>query len=49
MNPVNYRYTEQHEWLCPESEDKGKIGLTDYAQLQLGDMFFWTCRNLAQR
>ncbi len=40
MNPENYRYTERHEWVCPASEDKGKIGITDYAQSQLGDIVF---------
>ena len=40
MNPEKYRYTERHEWICPVSGDKGKIGLTDYAQNQLGDIVF---------
>jgi len=40
MNPKEYKYTKEHEWICPESESKGKIGLTDYAQSQLGDIVF---------
>ncbi len=40
MNPKEYKYTPEHEWICPESEDKGKIGITDYAQSHLGDMVF---------
>jgi len=40
MNPKEYKYTKEHEWICPESENKGKIGLTDYAQSQLGDIVF---------
>ncbi len=40
MNPKEYKYTQEHEWICPESEDKGKIGITDYAQSQLGDLVF---------
>ena len=40
MNPKNYKYTQEHEWVCPESEKKGKTGLTDYAQSQLGDIVF---------
>jgi glycine cleavage system H protein len=40
MNPKEYKYTPEHEWICPESEDKGKIGLADYAQSQLGDIVF---------
>ena len=41
MNPKEYKYTQEHEWICPESEDKGKIGITDYAQSQLGDLVFF--------
>ena len=40
MNPKEYRYTQEHEWICPESENKGKVGLADYAQSQLGDLVF---------
>lgn len=40
MAPKEYRYTTEHEWICPQSKDKGKIGLTDYAQSQLGDIVF---------
>ena len=40
MNPKEYKYTKEHEWICPEPGDKGKMGLTDYAQTQLGDMVF---------
>jgi len=40
MTPKQYRYTSEHEWICPESKDKGKVGLADYAQSQLGDIVF---------
>ncbi|HXZ29644.1 MAG TPA: glycine cleavage system protein GcvH [Dehalococcoidia bacterium] len=40
MNPKEYRYTPEHEWICPQSKNKGKVGLTDYAQSQLGDVVF---------
>jgi glycine cleavage system H protein len=40
MNPKEYRYTLEHEWICPESKNKGKVGLADYAQSQLGDIVF---------
>jgi len=40
MTPKDYRYTPDHEWICPESKDKGKVGLADYAQSQLGDIVF---------
>lgn len=40
MNPKEYKYTQEHEWICPEPENKGKVGITDYAQSQLGDVVF---------
>lgn len=40
MNPKEYKYTKEHEWICPESENKGKMGLANYAQTQLGDIVF---------
>ena len=40
MNPKECKYTSEHEWICPESGDKGKIGITNYAQSQLGDIVF---------
>lgn len=38
--PDHLRYTEEHEWI--ESLDDGtvKVGITDYAQDQLGDVVF---------
>ncbi len=40
MNPKEYKYTQEHEWICPESGNKWRIGLTDYAQSRLGDMVY---------
>jgi glycine cleavage system H protein len=40
MNPKEYKYTVEHEWICPESKNTGKVGLADYAQSQLGDIVF---------
>ena len=40
MNPKEYEYTQEHEWICPEPGNKGKIGITNYAQSQLGDIVF---------
>ena len=40
MNPKEYKYTEEHEWIGTEPGGKGKVGLTDYAQSQLGDLVF---------
>ena len=40
MNPKEYRYSQEHEWLCPEPQGRARIGITDYAQSQLGDVVF---------
>jgi glycine cleavage system H protein len=37
--PDNIRYAESHEW-AQAAGDKVKIGITDYAQDQLGDIVF---------
>ncbi len=37
--PSGYKYSKDHEWL-DLSGDTGKIGITDYAQAQLGDVVF---------
>ena len=37
--PTNYRYTKEHEWIDAKS-DAATIGITDYAQHELGDVVF---------
>jgi glycine cleavage system H protein len=37
--PANYRYTNQHEWV-EANGDVATIGITDYAQHELGDVVF---------
>lgn len=39
MCPENLKYTKEHEWLRIE-EDIVVIGITDYAQDQLGDVVY---------
>ena len=39
MYPADYRYTKDHEWISV-SGTKGRVGITDYAQKQLGDVVF---------
>ena len=34
------KYTEEHEWLRLEEDGNVTIGITDYAQEQLGDVVF---------
>jgi glycine cleavage system H protein len=39
MYPSDYRYTKEHEWIKTTGET-GTIGITDYAQHELGDVVF---------
>ena len=37
--PTNIKYTSEHEWIRIEG-DEAYVGITDYAQDQLGDIVF---------
>ena len=37
--PTGYKYTKDHEWIELAGE-QGKVGITDYAQQQLGDVVY---------
>jgi len=39
MYPENFRYTKDHEWVKVEG-DTASVGITDFAQSQLGDVVF---------
>jgi glycine cleavage system H protein len=39
MYPNDFRYTKDHEWIKVEG-DEGLVGITDFAQHQLGDIIF---------
>jgi glycine cleavage system H protein len=39
MYPADYRYTKDHEWVKADG-GVATIGITDYAQAQLGDVVF---------
>jgi glycine cleavage system H protein len=39
MYPADYRYTKDHEWIKVQG-DVATIGITDYAQQELGDVVF---------
>lgn len=39
MYPSNLKYTKDHEWLKVDGSDAA-VGITDYAQKQLGDIVF---------
>lgn len=39
MYPSDFLYTKEHEWI--QAKDKvGKVGITDFAQKELGDIVF---------
>ena len=45
---ASVKYSQEHEWISVEG-DVGTIGITQYAQEQLGDVVFVDCRRPAAR
>jgi glycine cleavage system H protein len=39
MYPSSLKYTKDHEWISVEN-GVGKVGITDFAQVQLGDVVY---------
>ncbi|MFI0813691.1 glycine cleavage system protein GcvH [Streptomyces echinatus] len=39
--PTHLRYTEEHEWVEPGSDGTVTVGITDFAQKNLGDIVFF--------
>ena len=39
MYPTDAKYTKEHEWVRLEG-DRGRVGITDFAQQQLGDVVY---------
>lgn len=39
MYPADLKYTKEHEWIRVEG-DTGVVGITDFAQRQLGDVVY---------
>jgi glycine cleavage system H protein len=37
--PINYKYSKDHEWIDAKG-DTATVGITDYAQHELGDVVF---------
>jgi len=46
--PEDRRYTEEHEWALAE-DGRVRIGITDYAQEQLGEVVFVTLPKVDRR
>ncbi|NLN19192.1 MAG: glycine cleavage system protein GcvH [Firmicutes bacterium] len=40
MYPSELRYSEEHEWLKLEDGNRARIGITEFAQKELGDVVF---------
>lgn len=38
--PANLKYTEEHEWIRVEEDGTAYIGVTDFAQEELGDIVY---------
>lgn len=43
--PTELKYTKEHEWIRVEG-DEAVVGITDYAQSQLGDIVFVECETV---
>ncbi len=40
MDESSLRFTKDHTWICPKEEGFFNVGISDYAQRQLGDILF---------
>ncbi len=38
--PDQFRYTKEHEWVSEVSTNRYRVGITDYAQVALGDIVY---------
>ena len=41
MNPSDRKYTAEHEWVKLEDDGRALVGITHYAQDQLGDVVYF--------
>ena len=48
MNPTDRKYSKEHEWAKVEG-DVAVVGITDYAQEQLGDVVYLELPKVADR
>jgi glycine cleavage system H protein len=40
VTPEDLKYTEEHEWVARRGESAVRVGITDYAQDQLGEVVY---------
>lgn len=38
--PSELKYTKDHEWVCEQDDGSWRVGITDHAQMALGDLVF---------
>jgi glycine cleavage system H protein len=48
MYPEDYKYTKDHEWVSIAGSD-GRVGITDYAVKQLGDIVYLELPEVGRR
>jgi glycine cleavage system H protein len=46
--PKDRYYTKEHEWVLVEDGERARVGITDYAQSELGDVVFVELPELGQ-
>lgn len=46
--PEHLRYTKDHEWIRLEGDDTAVIGITDFAQRELGDIVYVDVNTVGQ-
>ena len=46
--PSDLRYTKEHEWIKLESDNIALVGITDFAQGELGDIVFVEIETVGQ-
>jgi len=47
--PEDLKYTDEHEWVARVGADTVRVGITDFAQTQLGDVVFVQLPDLGEQ
>jgi glycine cleavage system H protein len=47
--PKGLRYSREHEWVMVEGDDTGVIGISDFAQAELGDVVYVEAPELGEK
>jgi glycine cleavage system H protein len=49
VTPEDLKYTEEHEWVASTDGGRVRVGITDYAQDQLGEVVFVQLPEVGQK